>query len=240
MGAAKGSDRSSLRTFLPWLVLGAAAIVLCFLLFSPAVRESIDDATRWAERIMSAHPVAGAVVFFIFSALSAMLAFASSAVLVPPANLAWGKAITFFLLWGGWLAGAIGAFGIGRLAGAHVLERLLHGENLAKYRQFTSKRVRFWMVLVFCLAIPSEIPGYLFGSAHYPFVRFIVAMGIAEAVYALGAVLAGHSLTLASPVYLLVATGTLVAVGVGAGLVLRSARIRGVARRSSTAPARRR
>lgn len=49
-----------------------------------------------------------------------MVAFASSVVLVPSAILAWGKPVTFFLLWGRWIAGAAAAFGIGRLAGPLV------------------------------------------------------------------------------------------------------------------------
>jgi hypothetical protein len=29
-----------------------------------------------------------------------------------------------------------------------------------------SKRMRFWTVVLFCIAVPSEIPGYLFGGLH--------------------------------------------------------------------------
>ena len=97
---------------------------------------------------MNAHPVMGAAVFFLFAATSAMLAFTSSVVLVPPANLVWGKLITFLLLWGGWIAGAIAAFGIGNVA-RPLLVRLGYHATLDKYQQFVSKRMKFWSVLLF-------------------------------------------------------------------------------------------
>src|SRR5215204_6004767 len=98
-----------------WIALGAMVLLLLtFLLYSATFRNYIDKATDWARVIMNAHPVLGAAVFFLFAAISAMLAFTSSVVLVPAANLVWGKLITFLLLWGGWVAGAVVAFEIGK------------------------------------------------------------------------------------------------------------------------------
>jgi hypothetical protein len=56
-------------------------------------RELLDvlDASR---NIIAAHPVGGAIVFIGLAALSAMLGFVSSAVLVPAAVYAWGAAWT--------------------------------------------------------------------------------------------------------------------------------------------------
>jgi uncharacterized membrane protein YdjX (TVP38/TMEM64 family) len=135
----------------------------------------------------------GAAVFFLFAAISAMLAFTSSVVLVPPANLVWGKFITFLLLWGGWIAGAIAAFGIGNVA-RPLLVRLGYQETLDEYQQFVSKRMKFWTAFLFCIAVPSEVPGYLFGGLRYPFLKFLGAIAIAEAIYAFGIVIAGQNL----------------------------------------------
>src|SRR5688572_31735505 len=82
------------RTVWFWLALGAAMLLLAFLSYSVTFRNLIAAANGWAEGIMNAHPLAGAAVFFLFSGLSAMLAFTSSAVLVPSANLVWGKLVT--------------------------------------------------------------------------------------------------------------------------------------------------
>lgn len=203
-----------------WVGLGIAVPLVALLLHSAAFNNFVDEATNWTRGFIKSNPVAGAVVFFLFSALSAMLAFASSVVLVPSANLVWGKFITFLLLWGGWIAGAIAAFGIGRLA-FPVLTRLGYKEKLEKYQQFVSKHMKFWAVLLFCMAVPSEVPGYLFGGAHYPFLKFIIAIAIAESIYAVGVIIAGEGLLAAKPSLLLTAVGMLIVIAVAAGFGLR-------------------
>lgn len=194
---------------------------MAFLAFSPIAREGLDIAIDWAKTLMEGHRVAGAAVFFLFSALSAMLAFASSAILVAPANLVWGQPLTFLLLWGGWVAGAVVAYGIGRLA-FPLLLRSGYQEKLKKYQDYASLRMGFWMVLLFCFAIPSEIPGYLFGSLHYPIGKFVAAIATAEAAYALGTVVAGETLLADTPFLFLAIFGLCVLIAVVAGRLLRA------------------
>jgi uncharacterized membrane protein YdjX (TVP38/TMEM64 family) len=169
---------------------------------------------------MNAHPVTGAAVFFFFAAASAMLAFTSSVVLVPPANLVWGKLLTFLLLWGGWMVGAIAAFGIGNVA-RPLLVRLGYQGTLEHYQQFASKRMKFWAVLLFCFAVPSEVPGYLFGGLHYPFWKFFGAIAIVEAIYAFGIVIAGENLVADKPASLLVTVAILIVIAIVARWLLR-------------------
>src|SRR5918994_1314876 len=133
---------------LSWIVLVMGVLLLTLLLYSSTFKSFVDQLTSWSRVVMNDHPVTGAAVFFLFAAVSAMLAFTSSAVLVAPANLVWGKLITFLLLWGGWIAGAITAFGIGKIA-RPLLVRLGYQETLDKYQQFVSKRMKFWSVLLF-------------------------------------------------------------------------------------------
>lgn len=204
-----------------WIALGAIVLLLAFLLYSATFRNFIDKATDWAKVIMSAHPVMGAVVFFLFAAISAMLAFTSSVVLVPPANLVWGKLITFLLLWGGWIAGAIAAFGIGNVA-RPLLVRLGYQKTLDKYQQFVSKRMKFWSVLLFCFAVPSEVPGYLFGGLHYPFLKYLGAIATVEAIYAFAIVIAGENLVADKPLSLLAIVAILIVIGVAARWLLRT------------------
>lgn len=222
LGMSKSSDEHKpARALWFWLAVAATALLLAALLYSGTFRHFVDVATDWAKDLMNAHPVPGALIFFGFSALSAMLAFASSVVLVPPANLAWGKAITFLLLWGGWLAGAAAAYRIGRLA-RPLLIHVGYGHKLQQYQEFVSKRMKFWAALLLCIAVPSELPGYLCGGAHYPFAKFIAAMAIAEAIYALGATIAGETLLDAKPLPLLAAIGILIVIAAIAGLLLRT------------------
>ncbi len=196
-------------------------LLLTLLLYSATFKNFVDKATDWAQVIMNAHPVLGAVVFFLFAAISSMLAFTSSVVLVPPANLVWGKVVTFLLLWGGWIAGSIVAFGIGNVA-RPLLVHLGYQKTLDEYQQFASKRMKFWAVLLFCFAAPSEIPGYLFGGLHYPFLKFLGAIAISESIYAFGIVIAGENLLAAKPFPLLATAATLIVIGAGAGLLLRT------------------
>lgn len=222
---AHKSEPKAARPVVFWLLIGAAALTLAFLLYSATFKTFLDEANAWATDIMNARPIMGAIVFFLFSAFSAMLAFTSSAVLVPPANLVWGRVVTFFLLWGGWVAGAIFAFGLGKLA-RPLLVRLGYQKTLEGYQQFVSKRMKFWQVVLFCVAVPSEIPGYLFGGLHYPFWRFLAAIAIAESIYALGLIVAGDSLVTARPLRLLLTVGIMIVIAAGAGWLMRGLRKR--------------
>lgn len=214
---SQAKERSTL-----WFWIGVVIIILLVILLnqSGTFKSFVNKATDWATVIMNAHPVSGAGVFFLFAAASAMLAFASSVVLVPAANLVWGKMITFLLLWSGWIAGAVAAFGIGKIA-RPLLVRLGYQKTLEKYQQFVSKRMKFWAVLLFCFAVPSEIPGYLFGGLHYPFWRFIGAIAISESVYALGIVIAGDKLIAAKPLPFLAIVAGLILIAVAARFLLR-------------------
>lgn len=203
-----------------WLAIATAALLVTLFLYSPIFKQWVGAAMDWAKQVMDAHPVAGAGVFFLFSAISAVLAFASSLVLVPSANLAWGKAITFLLLWSGWLTGSIITYGIGRLA-RPLLNRLNYEKKLDEYQQFVSHRMKFWAVLLFCIAVPSEIPGYLFGGMRYPFLKFVAAIGIAEVIYGIGVVYAGERLLSSRPHAMVITLGILSVVALGAGLLLR-------------------
>jgi uncharacterized membrane protein YdjX (TVP38/TMEM64 family) len=221
----KSSKQLSAKRLRFWIALGVIVLLFTLLLYSATFKDFIDKATAWAQVVMNAHPVLGAVVFFLFAAISAMVAFTSSVVLVPPANLVWGKLVTFLLLWGGWIAGAIAAFGIGNVA-RPLLVRLGYQETLDDYQQFVSKRMKFWTAVLFCIAVPSEIPGYLFGGLRYPFLKFLGAIAIAEAIYAFGIVIAGQNLMAAKPFPLLAIVAILIIIGAGARLLLRTLRKR--------------
>jgi uncharacterized membrane protein YdjX (TVP38/TMEM64 family) len=213
------------RTVVLALALIVLVIGLVLLSYSESFRNLFESITLWAKDLMSANPLLGALVFFLFSMLSAMLAFASSVALVPAANLVWGKLITFFLLWGGWLTGAVVAYLIGSLA-RPLLIRLGYKEKLEKYEDYVSRRMKFWMVLLFCFAVPSEIPGYVMGGVHYSFWRFLVAIALTEGIYALGAVFAGESLLADSPLPLFFIVAALILIGTGAGMLFRKFRKR--------------
>jgi uncharacterized membrane protein YdjX (TVP38/TMEM64 family) len=209
-----------------WLALVAALAAAGFVVFSPTFHGWIEAVTGWAERIMRAHPVSGGAVFFALAAASAMLTFASGVVLVPSATEVWGKPVTFVLLWGGWMAGAAAAYAIGYFA-RPLLVRLVSREKLEEYQQLVSKRMKFWAALLFCFAAQSEISGYVLGGLRYSWWKFLAAMAITEAVFALGVIVAGESLLEARPLVLAASVGVLVAAALAAGMVLRTQKRKG-------------
>lgn len=208
-----------------WAGVVAAVCVFAVLVHSDAFTDKVEVVATWAEDLIRDHPLVGALVFFLLSALSALLGAASSVVLVPPATEVWGRVLTFALLWGGWMTGTMIAYWIGGRA-RPLMAKLGVEKELAQFAHFVTKRTKLWLIALFCLAAPTEVAGYLLGSIRYPFAKFVLAMGISEAVFAVGVIVAGESLLDANPLVLLSAGLALIAVAVGAGLVFRKMRKR--------------
>ena len=135
----------------------------------------------------------GMVVFVLLAAVSAMVAFLSSAVLVPVAIQAWGPEVCFVLLWIGWFAGGLAGYAIGRFLGRPAVELLVRSETLERYESWTRSGKSLVAMLIVQLAIPSDLASYLFGMVRCRFMIFAAALALAEIPYALGAVYLGTS-----------------------------------------------
>lgn len=145
------------------------------------------------EPVMRSHPVLGALVFLALSAAAAVLAFFSSALLVPAAVLAWGAPLTILLLWAGWLLGGLAMFALGRrMRPAGGLQARLP-PRIAAHLPADGRALRFPLVLLWQLALPSEIPGYLCGVLGVPLRTYAAALALGELPYALAATLLGES-----------------------------------------------
>jgi uncharacterized membrane protein YdjX (TVP38/TMEM64 family) len=183
------------------MVVSRRAAVLLLVTAGLAVVASLDslhrvllDLVHVVDRLIVAHPYLGALAFVGFAAASAMLAFVSSAVLVPPALVAWGESLTFGLLWLGWILGGLTAYSLTRFLGRPVVDRLVAPQTRERYTHLLSGRTSFGLVLLFQTALPSEIPGYVLGFARYPLPRYLGALALAELPYAVGTVYLGSSL----------------------------------------------
>jgi uncharacterized membrane protein YdjX (TVP38/TMEM64 family) len=177
------------RALLLGLLLAGLALLASSDAFQSLLRRVLDAATP----VISAHPFWGAVLFILLSALSAMLAFFSSALLLPVALHTWGKTVCVLLLWTGWLLGGACAYGIARSWGRPVVRRLTSSRLLARYEERISRRAPFGLVLLFQLAVPSELPGYVLGLARYGLRRYLLVLALAELPYAVGTVYLGVS-----------------------------------------------
>lgn len=147
--------------------------------FAP-FRETFYALIFWTEGLIKSQPLLGAFVFILLSGFSAMFAFASNVPIVPSALLAWGAPLTFLLLLSGWLMGAMIAYSIGLRLARPAISAFMNREKRNHYEHFITEKTSFWIILLFCLAVPSEVPGYVLGTIRYPFFRFMVAMAIAE------------------------------------------------------------
>lgn len=138
--------------------------------------------------VVRAHPVAGLVLFVALSAASAMVMFFSTALIVPVAVETWGDINAVLLLWLGWLLGGVLSYAIGRYPGRGLLRWLLPQKQLARFEGPMTDRAGLGLIMLFQFALPSEIPGYVLGSARSRFSRYLLALSIVEMPFALGVV----------------------------------------------------
>jgi uncharacterized membrane protein YdjX (TVP38/TMEM64 family) len=175
------------------VVLVALVAGLIVLAWSDPVHRAVLQVFEEAKVIIQDHPVMGPVLFVLLSALAAMLAFLSSAVLVPPAVYAWGSVACAALLWVGWMLGGLASYGLAYHFGRPVLRWLAPGKSITRYQERIREKASFGFILLFQLALPSEIPGLVLGIAHFPVERYLMALAIAELPYAIGTTLLGAS-----------------------------------------------
>jgi uncharacterized membrane protein YdjX (TVP38/TMEM64 family) len=196
---------------------GRRALLIVLLAAGLALVASSAEWHEWligflpaVEAVIRDRPVLGVSVFVLYAALSAMLAFVSSAVIVPVSVYVWGKGISMLLLWVGWILGGVCAYAISRYFGRTVVNALRAGPALARYENRISQRASFGLVLLFQLAVPSEVPGYVLGLIRYSFWKYIGALALAELPYAVVTVYVGASF-LERRTYMLMAVGAAVA-----------------------------
>ena len=192
---------------------------LALLLSADEVYAGLQRALLAAEPLLAGHPYLGAAAFVGLAALSAILAFFSSALLLPPAIFAWGAPVTLVLLWLGWLLGGLCTYALGRSLRSLPWRASSTSRQFDFYRQRAPGNVTFALVLLLCLALPSEIPGYLCGYLNVRLRTYFSALALAELPYAAGAVLLGNGVVHRH-------IGWLVAYGIiGAALSLYSLRV---------------
>ncbi|TZF82845.1 VTT domain-containing protein, partial [Cognatilysobacter lacus] len=153
-----------------------AAVAAAALLYADPVYRALQSVLGWAEPLIRAHPLAGIGLFVLLAAASAMLAFFSSAALVPAALLAWGALPTALLLWAGWWLGGTLAYALGRMLGRPLLQGRRVAQVVAAYRRRLEGRPGVGLIVLLQLALPSEVPGYLCGSLGVPLRTYALAL----------------------------------------------------------------
>jgi uncharacterized membrane protein YdjX (TVP38/TMEM64 family) len=167
--------------------------VATVLLLARPVHDWMMELFAATERLIHQHPAWGIAAFVLLAAISAMLAFVSSAILIPVAIYTWGPAICALLLWIGWFLGGLFAYAIGRYLGRPVVERIVPRGSLSHYEERARSGRGLVGIVLLQLAIPSDVAGYAFGLIRCPFPAFVAALAVAEIPFALGAVYLGVS-----------------------------------------------
>ena len=182
----------------PWshrrvIALGVLLTIAVLLVLARPAHAWLLSLFAQAESAIRQREAWGMIVFVLLAALSAMIAFVSSAVLVPVAIYMWGPVVCFLLLWAGWLLGGLAGYAIGRYLGRPVVERLFRAEALDRYEEWARSGKSLALILTVQLAVPSDLASYFFGMVRCRFDIFVAALALAEVPYALGAVYLGTS-----------------------------------------------
>jgi uncharacterized membrane protein YdjX (TVP38/TMEM64 family) len=161
---------------------------------SDALHQAFVDVLTIAERLMRAYPRAGMAVFVGLASLSAMLSFFSSSALVPVGVYVWGASATMAMLWIGGVLGGTAGYWMARTLGRRVVKRLVPEAPFRRYETFFRTRAHWRTVLLFRLALQSELPSYVLGVLRYPFPRYLPMMLLGELPFVFFAVYLGETL----------------------------------------------
>ncbi len=175
----------------------SVAVLVCAVIvfwFSVSLQGVFYDTVSFAEAYVGEHQTMGVFVFMALAAVSAMLSPFSSVPLIPVAIMVWGSTWTVAFLVAGWLGGHVITYTIGYYAGYPVAKKLVSLEAIEQYAHRFSKKSEFLLVLLFRLASPAEVPGYVLGAVRYGFVKYFLATFIAEFPFAIITVYASEAL----------------------------------------------
>ena len=183
-------DRSFLSTRRAALVI-VGVFLVGLGAWSADLHHQIIRAVELSEPVIARHPVWGAFLFVGLAALSALLVFFSSVLLVPFGVHMWGEVGCFLLLWTGWFLGGILTYTIGRRLGWPIVRWVLSARLAAEYEARIPASRSFLPILLVQLALPSEAVGYICGMLRVRPLVYVGALTVAELPYALGTVLLG-------------------------------------------------
>jgi uncharacterized membrane protein YdjX (TVP38/TMEM64 family) len=169
-------------------ILVAALIAIVAIVSSDAANAALHELLEKVRVIIVRYPNTGMLVFVLLAALSGLLVFFSSAIVIPVAVYTWGRTLTAVLLFVGWLLGGIGSYLLGR-----YFRRFVAKKKLQRYEKAVSASTPFYLVLLFQIALQSEIPGYVLGAARYDFRKYLGALVIAEVVFVIAAIYLSES-----------------------------------------------
>ncbi len=171
-----------------YLTLLLLAFILIFW-YSAKFQSSFYGIVEFLKTQAEARPITSVAVFVLFAAVSAMFSPFSSVPLIPPAILIWGDTATLLLVLIGWLCGGILTYLAGFYGINPVLKKFVDLDGKIRfYQDKLSRRAELWLVMLFRLAMPAEVPGYVLGIVRYNFGWYFFATLVSELVFAFATV----------------------------------------------------
>lgn len=158
-----------------------------------ALHQAIIDVLAVAARVIREYPRSGMLIFLVLSGLSAMLTFFSSVALVPMGVYVWGPQTTMLLLLIGGSVGGMLGYALSRTLGRRIVKRIFPGAQLRKYEEFFRTRARWTTIMLFRIALQSELPSYVMGLVRYPFLRYVPIIVLGELPYVIAVVYLGEA-----------------------------------------------
>jgi uncharacterized membrane protein YdjX (TVP38/TMEM64 family) len=174
-------------------LLALVLVVALVVVLSNPLYAALLDILAVAERLIREYPRAGMFVFLVLSGLSAMLTFFSSVALVPVGVYVWGPLVTMLLLLTGGSVGGMLGYWAARTLGRRIVKRLFPDAPLRKYEEFFRTRARWGTIMLFRIALQSELPSYVMGLLRYPFLRYVVIIVLGELPYVIAVVYLGEA-----------------------------------------------
>jgi uncharacterized membrane protein YdjX (TVP38/TMEM64 family) len=136
-----------------------AAVVLMFAVAALVARQS----GPWLEAEGARHAVLGMALLFVTSVIAVLAPMATNLPLVPFAALAYGPGWTAALLLGGWIAGAMLSFLLGRRARATILRRFPSVRRHADIDRLIHRRHRLLSLVLLRMTFPVDVLSYALG-----------------------------------------------------------------------------
>lgn len=177
------------------LIIFIIILIFAFLFWSSSeIQNFFSNFYLLSIQFIENHKLLGIIVFLVISALSAILSPFSSIPLIPITAAIWGNTITIAMLLIGWLGGGITSYYLGSLTGYSLAKKIFSPQKAEYYKNGVSAQTNFLTVLIFRLAMPTEIAGYILGTIKYNFTKYLIATTLAETPFAFISVYSSEAL----------------------------------------------
>jgi uncharacterized membrane protein YdjX (TVP38/TMEM64 family) len=174
------ATRSVMRGWLPWVLLGAAALIGCgiyvFITGQGELYNDLEQALLDVLHDVRQSPLSWLWVLLIFA--GGGLVFFPVTVMTVASILVFGGFDGFFLSFMGASISSVIGYGIGRWLGRGRLERIFSAEAIAPVKHKIRRGGVLGVVLVRMVPIPFTLSNMLFGGMRLPFASFLLGSSL--------------------------------------------------------------